>query len=168
MSDNAAGSIYDITVADIHGQPVSLADFRGKVMLIVNTASKCGFTSQYRGLQKLHEDYANQGLAVMGFPCNQFGAQEPGDADQILSFCEKSYNVTFPLFAKLEVNGANSHPLFVFLKRSAPGVLGTEAVKWNFTKFLVDRRGNMIQRYAPTTKPEELVADIEKLLSEEA
>jgi glutathione peroxidase len=168
MSDDSPSSIYDITVTDIHGQPVSLADFRGKVMLIVNTASKCGFTPQYKGLQKLHEDYAAKGLAVMGFPCNQFGAQEPGDAAAIESFCKHTYKVAFPVFNKLEVNGDNSHPLFVFLKRSAPGLLGTESIKWNFTKFLVDRRGNLVQRYAPTTKPEDLAGDIEKLLSQTA
>jgi glutathione peroxidase len=160
-------SIYEITVNDIHGQPVSLADFRGKVMLIVNTASKCACTPQYQGLQKLHDDYAAEGLVVMGFPCNQFGAQEPGDSAEIRSFCQINYKIAFPMFAKLEVNGENSHPLFAFLKRSAPGLLGTETIKWNFTKFLVDRRGNVVHRYAPITKPEELVADIEKLLKSE-
>lgn len=164
----APASIYEITVTDIHGQPVSVGDFRGKVMLIVNTASRCGYTPQYQGLQKLHDTYVAKGLVVMGFPCNQFGAQEPGDSAEIQSFCQTNYKITFPMFAKLDVNGDNSHPLFVFLKRSAPGLLGTEAIKWNFTKFLVDRRGNVIHRYAPITKPEEIIADIEKLLDQAA
>ena len=138
------------------------------MLLIVNTASKCGFTPQYQGLQKLHEEFAEQGLVVMGFPCNQFGSQEPGSAAEIQSFCQLNYHVSFPIFAKVEVNGEESDPLFVMLKRSAPGLLGTEAIKWNFTKFLVDRSGNVFQRYSPTTKPEELVADIEKLLGQSA
>lgn len=158
-------SIYDITVWDIHGQPVVLNEFRGKVMLIVNTASQCGFTSQYEGLQSLHLAYASRGFVVLGFPCNQFGGQEPGDAAEIQSFCERNYQITFHLFAKVEVNGENAHPLFVLLKQSAPGLLGTESIKWNFTKFLVDREGKVYGRYAPTTKPKDLVADIEKLLA---
>ncbi|MEI7293506.1 glutathione peroxidase [Paraburkholderia tropica] len=146
------------------GAPVSLEQYAGKVLLIVNTASECGFTPQYAGLQKLHDQYAARGLAVLGFPCNQFGKQEPGDASQIGAFCEKNFGVTFPMFAKIDVNGANAHPLYQWLTEEAPGVLGLERVKWNFTKFLVDRNGNVVKRYAPVTKPDAIAADIEKLL----
>jgi glutathione peroxidase len=146
------------------GAPVSLEQYAGKVLLIVNTASECGFTPQYAGLQKLHDEYAARGLAVLGFPCNQFGKQEPGDASQIGAFCEKNFGVTFPMFAKIDVNGANAHPLYQWLTEEAPGVLGLERVKWNFTKFLVDRNGNVVKRYAPVTKPDAIAADIEKLL----
>jgi glutathione peroxidase len=134
------------------------------VLLIVNTASECGFTPQYAGLQKLYNDYATRGLAVLGFPCNQFGKQEPGDSAQIGSFCEKNYGVTFPIFDKIDVNGANAHPLYRWLTGEAPGLLGLEAIKWNFTKFLVDRNGKVVKRYAPVTKPEAIAADIDKLL----
>ncbi|CAM2159480.1 MULTISPECIES: glutathione peroxidase [Paraburkholderia] len=146
------------------GAPVSLEQYAGKVLLIVNTASECGFTPQYAGLQKLHDQYAARGLAVLGFPCNQFGKQEPGDASQIGAFCEKNFGVTFPMFAKIDVNGAHAHPLYQWLTEEAPGVLGLERVKWNFTKFLVDRNGNVVKRYAPVTKPDAIAADIEKLL----
>ncbi|MBN3812103.1 glutathione peroxidase [Paraburkholderia sp. Ac-20347] len=146
------------------GAPVSLEQYAGKVLLIVNTASECGFTPQYAGLQKLHDEYTARGLAVLGFPCNQFGKQEPGDASQIGAFCEKNFGVTFPMFAKIDVNGANAHPLYQWLTEEAPGVLGLERVKWNFTKFLVDRNGNVVKRYAPVTKPDAIAADIEKLL----
>ncbi|CAG9237125.1 Hydroperoxy fatty acid reductase gpx1 [Paraburkholderia tropica] len=146
------------------GAPVSLEQYAGKVLLIVNTASECGFTPQYAGLQKLYEQYAARGLAVLGFPCNQFGKQEPGDATQIGAFCEKNFGVTFPMFEKIDVNGANAHPLYQWLTEEAPGVLGLERVKWNFTKFLVDRNGNVVKRYAPVTKPDAIAADIEKLL----
>ncbi|MEK6298643.1 MAG: glutathione peroxidase [Paraburkholderia tropica] len=146
------------------GAPVSLEQYAGKVLLIVNTASECGFTPQYAGLQKLHDQYAARGLAVLGYPCNQLGKQEPGDASQIGAFCEKNFGVTFPMFAKIDVNGAHAHPLYQWLTEEAPGVLGLERVKWNFTKFLVDRNGNVVKRYAPVTKPDAIAADIEKLL----
>jgi len=134
------------------------------VLLIVNTASKCGFTPQYEGLEALHRDLGPRGFEVLGFPCNQFGAQEPGDAEEIANFCSLTYDVTFPLFAKIDVNGSNADPLFEKLKEEAPGLMGSRSIKWNFTKFLVDRSGKTIKRYAPTTKPEELRADIEALL----
>ena len=148
----------------LDGATQSFADYRGKVVLVVNVASKCGFTPQYTGLEALWKKYAGKGLVILGFPCNQFGAQEPGDAAEISSFCSTTYPVSFPLFEKVEVNGGRTHPVYQFLKAAAPGVLGTEGVKWNFTKFLVDREGKVVGRYAPTTEPEELVADIEKLL----
>lgn len=158
-------SIYSFSAEPLGGgAPVSLETYTGKVLLIVNTASECGFTPQYTGLQKLYDDYAARGLAVLGFPCNQFGKQEPGDAAQIGAFCEKNYGVTFPMFEKIDVNGANAHPLYRWLTGEAPGLLGLEAIKWNFTKFLVDRSGNVVKRYAPVTKPEAIAADIEKLL----
>lgn len=156
--------IYDFTVTTIDGKQQSLADFRGKPMLIVNTASKCGFTPQYEGLEKLHEEFSGDGLAVLGFPCNQFGAQEPGDAAEIANFCSLTYDVKFPMFAKVEVNGTGTHPLWKYLKNKARGVLGTEGIKWNFTKFLVDRSGNVVGRYAPTATPEAIRKDIENLL----
>jgi glutathione peroxidase len=156
--------IYDFTAIDIGGHEVPLSEYRGRVLLIVNTASKCGFTPQYEGLEKLHEDYGPQGLAVLGFPCNQFGAQEPGNAEEIANFCSLTYDVTFPVFAKIDVNGSNADPLYAELKKQAPGFLGTEGIKWNFTKFLVGKDGNVVERYAPTTKPEDIAADIEKLL----
>jgi glutathione peroxidase len=157
-------SLYDIEVLTLQGEPTTLASHAGKVLLIVNTASKCGLTPQYEGLEKLHRDYAGRGLVVLGFPCNQFGGQEPGDAEQIASFCSLKYDVTFPLFAKIEVNGADTHPLYQYLKAKAPGLLDTEAIKWNFTKFLVSRDGQSIERFAPTTEPKDLTAAIEKLL----
>ncbi|MEH3105365.1 MAG: glutathione peroxidase [Sphingomonas phyllosphaerae] len=157
-------TITDLTVTGADGAPVPLAPWRGQVLLIVNTASKCGFTPQYEGLEALHRRFADRGFAVLGFPCNQFGAQEPGDAAEIATFCSLTYDVTFPVFAKIDVNGAHAAPLFERLKVEAPGVLGTRAVKWNFTKFLVDRDGKVVRRYAPTTKPEEITADIEALL----
>lgn len=156
---------YDFNATALDGQPVDLQRYRGKVLLIVNTASACGFTPQYQGLEALQRRYADQGLVVLGFPCNQFGHQEPGDEAAIGAFCEKNYGVTFPMFAKVDVNGDDAHPLFRFLKGEAPGVLGTEAVKWNFTKFLVNREGAVVTRYAPTTKPEDLGGDIEKVLA---
>ncbi|WJF89225.1 glutathione peroxidase [Paraburkholderia bonniea] len=157
-------SIYSFTARTLGGEAVSLEQYRGKVLLIVNTASECGFTPQYAGLQKLHDTYASRGLEVLGFPCNQFGKQEPGDAAQIGSFCATNYGVSFQLFDKIEVNGAGAHPLFRYLTEEAPGLLGIEAIKWNFTKFLLNRDGSVIKRYAPVTKPEALTADIEKLL----
>src|SRR5262249_36586679 len=134
------------------------------VMLIVNTASECGFTPQYKGLEALYEKYAPRGLAVLGFPCNQFGAQEPGSEEEIAAFCERNYGVTFPLFSKIDVNGARTEPLFAYLKKERPGLLGSEAIKWNFTKFLVDRDGNVVERYAPNTEPKEIAGAIESLL----
>lgn len=156
--------IYDFTAKTIDGADAALADYRGKVLLIVNTASKCGFTPQYDGLEKLHEAYADRGLAVLGFPCNQFGAQEPGDEAEIANFCTLKYDVKFPMFAKIDVNGDTAHPLYKYLKNQAKGVLGTEGIKWNFTKFLVSRDGTVVDRFAPTTKPEDLRGAIEKLL----
>jgi glutathione peroxidase len=157
-------SIYDFTVKDIHGKSIKLDAYKGKALLIVNTASKCGFTPQYKGLEKVYQTLKGKGLVVLGFPCNQFGAQEPGSEQEIESFCEVNYGVTFPLFAKVEVNGDAAAPLYKFLKRAKPGLLGSEAIKWNFTKFLVDRKGNVVERYAPNAEPESLAADIEKLL----
>ena len=157
-------SIYSFSARTLGGEEVSLERYQGKVLLIVNTASECGFTPQYAGLQKVYDTYAARGLAVLGFPCNQFGKQEPGDATQIGSFCEKNYGVTFPMFDKIDVNGANAHPLFRYLTGEAPGLLGLEAIKWNFTKFLIGRDGEPAARYAPQTKPEELEAPIKKLL----
>ncbi|GAA5132779.1 glutathione peroxidase [Alloalcanivorax gelatiniphagus] len=157
-------SIYDFQARTLDGEEKSLADFRGKVLLIVNTASKCGFTPQYQGLQKLYGNFSDRGLEILGFPCNQFGHQEPGDAGEIGAFCEKNYGVGFPMFDKIDVNGDHAHPLFRFLKAEAPGVLGTEAIKWNFTKFLVDRDGQVVRRYAPKDKPEKIADDIEALL----
>ncbi|WP_454279847.1 glutathione peroxidase [Sphingomonas sp. Marseille-Q8236] len=156
--------IADFTVRAADGQPVDTATYAGRVLLVVNTASKCGFTPQYEGLEALHRRYETQGLTVLGFPCNQFGAQEPGDAAEIANFCSLTYDVTFPVMAKVEVNGDAAEPLFQWLKAQAPGVLGTKAIKWNFTKFLVDRSGKVVGRYAPTTKPEDLARDIEVLL----
>jgi glutathione peroxidase len=157
-------AIYDFSVNDIHGKSVSLDRYKGKLVLIVNTASKCGFTPQYKGLEELHERYAARGLAVLGFPCNQFGAQEPGTEKEIASFCELNYGVKFPMFAKVDVNGDGAAPLYKYLKKAKPGLLGSEAIKWNFTKFLVDRDGNVVERYAPNTEPRDIAADIEKLL----
>lgn len=152
----------EVRAAD--GGMARLDTWAGKVLLIVNTASKCGFTPQYEGLEDLHRTYGERGFEVLAFPCNQFGAQEPGDAAEIANFCSTTFDVTFPVFAKIDVNGPNADPLFEQLKNDAPGVLGSKAVKWNFTKFLVDREGRTVRRYAPTTKPEDLVKDIEALL----
>jgi glutathione peroxidase len=156
--------IYDFTVKDIHGKEVKLDAYHGKALLIVNTASACGFTPQYKGLEALHQKLHGKGLEVLGFPCNQFGAQEPGSDAEIESFCEVNYGVTFPLFAKIDVNGDGAAPLYKYLKSAKPGLLGSEAIKWNFTKFLVDRKGNVVERYAPNTEPASLVGDIEKVL----
>ena len=157
-------SVYDYEAKSLDGQPIRLADYAGKVLLVVNTASECGFTPQFEGLEKLYEQYRDRGLVVLGFPCNQFGAQEPGSAAEIGAFCQKNYGVSFPMFDKIDVNGDTAHPLYRWLKQSAPGVLGSERIKWNFTKFLVDRSGQVKARYAPVTKPEELAKDIEGLL----
>jgi glutathione peroxidase len=143
-----------------------LAQYAGRVLLITNTASHCGFTPQYKGLESIHQQYKDRGLEVLAFPCNQFGKQEPGSAAEIGSFCERNYGVTFPLLAKIDVNGPNADPLFRYLKQSAPGLFGTQGIKWNFTKFLIKKDGTVYKRYAPTTKPEQLIADIERLLAE--
>ncbi len=160
-------SIYDFEIDTLDGGTQKLSDYRNRVLLIVNTASKCGFTPQYQGLEELHCRYANDGLAILGFPCNQFGGQEPGDAAQIRTFCETRYGVSFPLFAKIDVNGSNAHPLFEYLKERAPGMLGSRAVKWNFTKFLVSRSGEVLKRYGSATKPEKLERQIQKALAAE-
>jgi glutathione peroxidase len=156
--------VTDFTVRAADGGSAPLAPFAGQVLLIVNTASKCGFTPQYEGLEALYRRYRERGFTVLGFPCNQFGAQEPGTASEIASFCDLTYGVSFPLFGKVEVNGAGADPLFVELKRQAPGLLGLRAIKWNFTKFLVGRDGLVAERYAPTTSPESLAGAIERLL----
>ena len=156
--------IYDIPIQTTTGEEKTLAEYRGQVMLIVNTASKCGFTPQYAGLESLFRKYAGHGFVVLGFPCNQFGGQEPGDSTEIQIFCSLTYDVTFPLFMKINVNGNDAAPLFQHLKSAAPGLLGSEAIKWNFTKFLVDREGNVVERYAPTTTPECLESVIEAAL----
>lgn len=155
---------YEFEAVSLEGRPVALGQYAGQVMLVVNTASECGFTPQYAGLQSLYSKYRDRGLVVLGFPCNQFGAQEPGTADQIGSFCERNYGVGFPMFQKIEVNGDGAHPLYRWLKNNAPGVLGTQRIKWNFTKFLLDRQGRVVKRYAPMTRPEQLEKDIEALL----
>ena len=160
----ASETIYSFSAKDIKGQEVSLDDYRGKVLLIVNTASKCGFTPQFEGLQSLHEELGERGFEVLGFPCNQFMNQDPGNDDAISQFCSLNYGVSFPMFAKIEVNGDGTHPLFRFLKREAKGLMGSEKVKWNFTKFLVNREGQVVRRYAQTAKPADIRADIEKLL----
>jgi glutathione peroxidase len=157
-------SVHDFTVKKPDGSVQKLSDFAGGPILIVNTASKCGFTPQYKGLEALHRKYGPKGLTILGFPCNQFGAQEPGDAEEIKNFCSLNYDVTFPLMAKVEVNGDGADPLFNHLKSEKPGLLSTKGIKWNFTKFLIDKSGKVVGRYAPTDKPESLEQDIQKLL----
>ena len=157
-------TIYDFSAQTLAGKDVSLADYRGHPMLIVNTASKCGFTPQYEGLEALYRTHKDNGLVVLGFPCNQFGAQEPGDAEEIGAFCQVNYGVSFPMFAKIEVNGAGAHPLYNYLKGEKAGVLGTKRIKWNFTKFLVNRDGKVVGRFAPTTKPADIEQAIAKVL----
>ncbi|MDZ4371119.1 MAG: glutathione peroxidase [Phenylobacterium sp.] len=157
-------SIYDFSAETLAGKPVQLSDYRGKVVLIVNTASKCGFTPQYQGLDKLYQRFRDRGLVVLGFPCNQFGAQEPGNASEIASFCSLNFDVQFPMMGKIEVNGPRTHPLYAYLKKAKKGVLGTESVKWNFTKFLVDREGQVRKRYAPNVEPKALESAIEALI----
>jgi len=157
-------ALYELSALRLDGSKQSMADYKGKVLLIVNVASRCGFTPQYAGLEALWQEYGKRGLVVLGFPCNQFGAQEPGDAAAIGEFCSLTYQVSFPMFAKVEVNGDGTHPVFAFLKAAAPGILGTEGIKWNFTKFLVDRDGKVVDRYASAHKPEDMAADIERLL----
>ncbi|MDG0024086.1 glutathione peroxidase [Trinickia sp. Y13] len=157
-------TLYTFSARTLGGESEGLDRYRDKVLLIVNTASECGFTPQYAGLQQLHDRFAARGFEVLGFPCNQFGKQEPGDAAQIGSFCEKNFGVTFPMFEKIDVKGPAAHPLYRYLTNEAPGLFGTKAIKWNFTKFLVDRRGQVVKRYAPKTTPEAIAADIEALL----
>ncbi len=161
---NSAMTIYELSAKRLDGIEQPMEAYRGKVLLIVNVASRCGFTPQYAGLEALWRQYRDRGLVVLGFPCNQFGAQEPGDEAEIGQFCSTTYDVTFPMFARIEVNGDNAHPLYRHLKSAASGVLGTEAIKWNFTKFLIDRSGAVVTRYASVTKPEDLAGDIERLL----
>jgi glutathione peroxidase len=158
-------SVYDFTAKTLDGRDVSLGDYRGKVILIVNTASKCGFTPQYEGLEALYKSLGDKGLTVLGFPCNQFGAQEPGDATEIANFCSLTYDVSFPMFAKIDVNGPTAHPLYQYLKSAKKGLLGSEGIKWNFTKFLIDKKGEVVGRYAPTEKPEAMEGTIQKLLA---
>ncbi len=165
QAPTSPGSVFDFRATDIGGREQSLARWRGQVLLVVNTASACGFTPQYAGLQALYHAYRGRGFTVLGFPCNQFGAQEPGTAAQIAAFCETNYGIEFPLFDKVDVNGSHTHPLWRWLKEQASGVLGTEAIKWNFTKFLVGRDGQVIRRYAPQTQPDALRADIEMALA---
>lgn len=160
----ASNSVYDFTVKDIKGNEKEMADYRGQVLLIVNTASKCGFTPQFEGLQSLHQELGSQGFDVLGFPCNQFMNQDPEDEATISQFCSLNYGVDFPMFSKVDVNGETAHPLFRFLKAEAKGLMGSEKVKWNFTKFLVGRDGKVVDRYPPNAKPEDIKADIEKLL----
>ena len=155
---------YDFSAKSIQGKEISMRHYKGKVLLVVNVASKCGFTPQYEGLERLYKQYHSQGFEILAFPCNQFRDQEPGTAEEIQHFCKVNYGVTFPLFEKIDVNGEHTHPLYAYLKKAAPGFLGTEAIKWNFTKFLIDRDGKVIQRYGSSTKPAEIAADIEKLL----
>jgi glutathione peroxidase len=157
-------SIYDFTAETIDGRPAALGEYRDKVVLIVNTASKCGFTWQYSSLEALHRKYAKRGLVVLGFPCNQFGGQEPGSAEDIKAFCSTGYDVTFPMMGKVDVNGPNAHPLYGYLKSGKKGLLGTESIKWNFTKFLVDRQGRVVDRYPPVTDPKAMESAIEALL----
>ena len=158
------GDVYDFEVNRLNGDPAKLSEYRGKALLIVNTASKCGFTSQYSGLEKLYGKFQARGLEILGFPCNQFGKQEPGGAEEIAEFCSVNYGVTFPMFEKIDVNGKNAHPLYQHLKSEARGWLGSEPIKWNFTKFLVNREGEVVERYGSTTKPEQIEADIEAAL----
>ena len=157
-------TVMDFSAVLANGEPKNLSDYQGKVLLIVNTASKCGFTPQYTGLESLHQTYGERGFSVLAFPCNQFGGQEPGSEEEIQSFCDLNYQTSFPLFSKIEVNGASSHPLFAHLAEQAPGVLGSRRIKWNFTKFLVNQQGEVVARYAPSTKPEAIAGDIEALL----
>ncbi len=157
-------SIYDFEAQRINGTPVPLSEFKGKAMLVVNTASACGFTPQFAGLEALHKQYADRGLVVLGFPCNQFGAQDSGTNDEIAGFCQMNYGVTFPMMEKIKVNGSDAHPLYQWLTKEAPGLLGTQSIKWNFTKFLVNKEGQVVKRYAPTDTPASLAKDIEALL----
>lgn len=158
-------TVYTFKAVNMQGKEVALSDYQGKVLLIVNTASKCGFTPQFKGLESLYQQYKDKGLEILGFPCNQFGHQDPGSNDEISQFCELNYGVTFPMFQKVDVNGDSAHPLFKYLKTQAPGLLGTQAIKWNFTKFLVDKNGKVVDRYAPTDTPEKIAKDVARLLA---
>jgi glutathione peroxidase len=158
--------VYDFTALDIAGKTVALKKYKGKPMLIVNTASACGFTPQFAGLEELHQTYGKRGLVVLGFPCNQFGAQDKGNNEEIAEFCQLNYGVSFPMMAKIDVNGSQAHPLYQWLSAEAPGLLGSKAIKWNFTKFLVDKDGQVVKRYAPTDTPQSMAADIEVLLAQ--
>ncbi|MFT4767133.1 MAG: glutathione peroxidase [Glaciecola sp.] len=160
MSDG----IYGFSPRDNQGSEKSLEDYRGQVLLIVNTASKCGFTPQFAGLESVYKEYKEQGFTILGFPCNQFGGQDPGSNDEIMEFCQLNYGVSFPMFGKIDVNGGDADPLFKHLKQAAPGALGSQGIKWNFTKFLVNRAGDVVKRYAPTTKPDAIASDIQALL----
>jgi glutathione peroxidase len=160
----ADGTLYGFSASLLDGRTASLAEFKGRVLLIVNTASKCGFTPQYAGLEELYRANKDRGFTVLGFPCNQFGEQEPGSSEEIGAFCERNYGVSFPMFARIDVNGLSAHPLYQFLKEARPGLFGSERIKWNFTKFLVDRNGNVVSRFAPATKPREIAARIDELL----
>ncbi len=160
-----AGEIYSYSVKGIDGTQKPMSSFQGKAMLIVNVASKCGFTPQYTGLEELYKKFKDRGLVILGFPCNQFGGQEPGSESEIQQFCELNFGVSFPLFAKIDVNGEKADPLFQYLKKAEPGILGTEGIKWNFTKFLVSKDGKVLKRYAPTVKPDELDKDIQAALN---
>lgn len=164
VATNETKTIYDFSARTNRGQEESLEKYRGKVVLIVNTASKCGFTKQYDGLEKLYGDLGGKGVEILAFPCNQFGNQEPGSDEEIATFCEIRFQTTFPLFAKVDVNGDNAHPLYEYLKEKAPGILGSKKIKWNFTKFLVDRNGQVVKRFAPKDAPESLRSEIEALL----
>ena len=157
-------TVLDFSAARANGKDTALSEFGGKVLLIVNTASKCGFTPQYEGLESLQKSYGERGFSVLAFPCNQFGGQEPGNEAEIQSFCDLNYQTSFPLFRKIKVNGSASHPLFIYLKEQSPGVLGSKRIKWNFTKFLVNQQGEVVKRYSPSTKPEAIASDIEALL----
>ena len=157
-------TVHDYSAKTIDGEDRKLSDYKGKVMMIVNTASKCGFTPQYEGLEKVFREFRGRGLVVLGFPCDQFGHQEPGDENEIKQFCSLNYDVSFPMFSKVDVNGDHAHPLFKHLKNEAPGLLGSQGIKWNFTKFLVDRSGRVVKRYGSMDKPESIIKDIEKLL----
>jgi glutathione peroxidase len=159
-------SIYDFKAKSLDNQEIDFNDYKGEVLLIVNTASHCGFTSQYAGLEELQKKFEGKGLKVLGFPCNQFGAQEPGDASTIANFCQKNYGVSFQMFDKIDVNGDGAHPIYKYLTHSAPGLLGSEGIKWNFTKFLVNKKGEVVKRYAPTVTPDSLVSDIENMMTE--
>ena len=157
-------TVHDYSARTIDGEDRKLSDYKGKVMVIVNTASKCGFTPQYKGLEKMFREFRGKGLVVLGFPCDQFGHQEPGDENEIKQFCSLNYDVTFPMFSKVDVNGDHTHPLYQYLKNEAPGLLGSRGIKWNFTKFLVDKSGKVVKRYGSIDKPESMIKDIEKLL----
>ncbi len=161
-----AGCVYDFSASLLDGRTVSLADFKGRVLLIVNTASKCGFTPQYAGLEELYRAHKERGFEILGFPCNQFGAQEPGSAQEIGTFCERNYGVSFPMFAKIDVNGPDAHPLYRYLRQARPGLFGSQRIKWNFTKFLIDRCGRVVARFAPSTTPQDLAPRIGALLNQ--